>query len=209
MPISTNNKCRLLNIAKVIGILGENLYQSLLCLHTFIECDTISIKYILWQGPKTHSAERYVRRCLLSDWLWVEFEFRRSENTACFHLQVVCSGPLIQMWIICVNDLRFCLWCAKKGDWAWSTLNQHARTANYQSAIWRRSLEAKPSTPAPEDGHGRRRRESGGLCISWMTGLPVPDMILEFISCKCCRVCQMQQYGQRIEVHGWIFIEGV
>jgi len=33
------------------------------------------------------------------------------------------------------------------------SLNQHRQRANCRSAIWRPSLEAKPSIPDPEDGH--------------------------------------------------------
>jgi len=40
-------------------------------------------------------------------------------------------------------------------------------------------------------GKYRKWSDSGGLCISWMTGLPAPDMILEFTSCKCHHVCQL------------------
>jgi len=100
-----------------------------------------------------------------------------------------------------VNDLRFSLWRAKKGfiesgqlPPCEDTLNQHAWRAKYQSAIWRRSLEAKPTIPVPEDGHGWGSTERGGtgrLCIRWMTGLSAPDMILEFTCCKFRHVCQL------------------
>jgi len=41
------------------------------------------------------------------------------------------------------------------------------------------------------DGGSTESGGTGGFCISWMTGLPVPDMILEFTSYKCCHVCQL------------------
>ena len=41
------------------------------------------------------------------------------------------------------------------------------------------------------DGGSTESGGTGGFCISWMTGLPAPDMILEFTSCKCRHVCQL------------------
>ena len=142
------------------------------------------------QGPQTHSAEHAFCQIgcewnLSSDVL---------KNTAC----KLCASRTPD---IDVNDLRFSLWRANKGfiesgqlPPCEDTLNQHAWRANYQSAIWRRSLEAKPTIPARRmamDGGSTESGGTGGFCISWMTGLPVPDMILEFTSYKCCHVCQL------------------
>jgi len=42
--------------------------------------------------------------------------------------------------------------------------------------------------PSPADGHGWRMTE-GQLGISWLTGAPAPDVVLELMSCKCPRRC--------------------
>jgi len=98
-----------------------------------------------------------------------------------------------------VNDLRFSLWRAKNGfiesgqlPPCEDTLNQHA---------WRTSLQYGDEALRPSrlflsrrmamDGRSTESGGTGGFCISWMTGLPVPDMILEFTSYKCCHVCQL------------------
>jgi len=94
-----------------------------------------------------------------------------------------------------VNDMRYQLFKAKRGDIESGQLPPcndclyfHALRANYQSCIWRRSLHNYPSIPSPE-GHGWVLNEEGQLIIQWMKGPPAPDVVLEFMSCKCSRVC--------------------
>jgi len=96
-----------------------------------------------------------------------------------------------------VNELRYQLFRAKNGDVesgqlppCEDCLHMHALRANYQTAIWRRCLENTPSIPNPSDGHGWTDRD-GHLEISWMTGPPAPDVVLEFMSCKCITVCKL------------------
>ncbi|KAG0723024.1 hypothetical protein GWK47_043413 [Chionoecetes opilio] len=55
---------------------------------------------------------------------------------------------------------------------------QHTLRANYQAAIWRRSLENLPDVPAPSAGHGWELDDGGSLKIRWMGGLPAPDVVL-------------------------------
>ncbi|KAG0724037.1 hypothetical protein GWK47_041478 [Chionoecetes opilio] len=67
---------------------------------------------------------------------------------------------------------------------------QHTLRANYQAAIWRRSLENLPDVPAPSAGHGWELGDGGSLKIRWMAGLPAPDVVLNLISCTCRRTCR-------------------
>ena len=55
----------------------------------------------------------------------------------------------------------------------------HIRCANYQSAIWRRCLEAQPFTPTPK-GYGWII-EDGVLSILWMTQARVPKVVLQSV----------------------------
>jgi hypothetical protein len=42
-----------------------------------------------------------------------------------------------------------------------------------------------------KNNHGLTTGQDGKLDILWMTGSPAPQAILEFISCKCSRICQL------------------
>ena len=95
-----------------------------------------------------------------------------------------------------MNDLRFSLWHAKK--W-WLSLVNFLHTLNQHT--WKTSLQYGDETLRPSrlflprrmamDGGSTESGGTSGLCISWMTRLPAPDMILEFTSCKCHHVCQL------------------
>ena len=94
-----------------------------------------------------------------------------------------------------VNELQYQLFRLKRGDIesgqlppCEDTLYLHAQRANYQAAIWRRSLERHPNIPSPE-GHGWLL-EDDQLKIDWMKGPPAPDAVLEFLACKCTKVCR-------------------
>jgi len=96
-----------------------------------------------------------------------------------------------------VNQLRYEMFCAKNGDISSGqlppcsdALRQHAHRANYQAAIWRRSLESSPTVPSPTDGH-RWNLLDRQLEIYWLTGTPAPKVlvVLELMLSRCCRNC--------------------
>jgi len=66
----------------------------------------------------------------------------------------------------------------------------HAMRANYQAAIWRRSLQTHPTVPNPTD-HEWATDDDGKLVIDWMRGLPAPDSMLQLLSCKCAGSCKL------------------
>ena len=95
-----------------------------------------------------------------------------------------------------VNELRYQLFCARKGQVKYSQLPpckdclyMHVLRANYQAAIWRRCLESKPMVPDPK-GCGWTTDDNGNLVIEWMHGSPAPDTVLQMISCKYVRACK-------------------
>ena len=70
-----------------------------------------------------------------------------------------------------VNQLRYQLFCAKRGEVESSQLPpcrdcllMHVERANYQAAIWKRSLHASPVVPSPTE-HGWKDDE-GKLAIT-------------------------------------------
>ena len=96
------------------------------------------------------------------------------------------------------NTIQLCcrLFCAKQGKVdsnqlppCADCLKMHSLRANYQAAIWRRSLQSCPQVPSPV-GHGWVE-EDGNLSIKWMSGEPAPAVLLEFLSCSCARSCKV------------------
>ena len=98
---------------------------------------------------------------------------------------------------VCNAIQLYCrLFCAKQGKVdsnqlppCADCLRMHSLRANYQAAIWRRSLQSCPQVPSPV-GHGWVE-EDGNLSIKWMCGEPAPAVLLEFLSCSCARSCKL------------------
>lgn len=63
------------------------------------------------------------------------------------------------------------------------TLRKHTQRANYQAAIYRRSLESQPDIPPPMS-HGWKI-EGDFFEIDWMSLPPAPVAILELVYCSC------------------------
>ena len=89
-----------------------------------------------------------------------------------------------------VNDARYALFCQKGSESSQllptkDAFSKHTRRANYQAAVWRRALDARPDVPTPH-GHGQILR-SGSLYVDWMDQLPAPEVILELIHCNCIK----------------------
>ena len=86
-----------------------------------------------------------------------------------------------------VNDIRFALFYQKGSESSQlpqtkDALRKHTSKANYQAAIWRRALNARPDVQNPQ-GHGWISM-NGYLYTDWMD-LPAPEAILELIHCNC------------------------
>ena len=89
-----------------------------------------------------------------------------------------------------INDLRYHLFCAKKGEVeshqlppCRDCLVKHAKRANYQAGIWRRCLEQDPQVPSPVTRDQQ-------LVVDWMGAQPAPVAILDLLACNCS-VCIM------------------
>jgi len=62
-------------------------------------------------------------------------------------------------------------------------LHLHAKRANYQVAIWRRSLQNAISAPTPTE-HGWKAGE-GHLDIQWSSIDPAPSSLTQLVKCGC------------------------
>ena len=64
---------------------------------------------------------------------------------------------------------------------------KHTQRANYQAAVWKLALYAKPEIQGP-NGHGWIG-ENGDIRIDWMDQLPAPLLVLEYVSCRYIGNC--------------------
>ena len=85
-----------------------------------------------------------------------------------------------------VNDQRYKLFCSKglqsqQLSPTIDAIRKHIRRANYQTAIWKRSLESHPEIPSFAENGWKIVNEQ--LKIDW-NDLPLaPDALLELLSC--------------------------
>ncbi len=191
----TKARVRMIDITKIAAALGHEVCSALPGLHAWTGCDTISAlasqgKMKGLQIVRTNQIFRNAFVSLGASWNLTQDVFNQIQEFTCLLYSKntkICG----------VNDLRYNMFCARKGDVesgqlppCADTLLQHTLRANYQAAIWRRSLECFPDIPKPSEGHGWELNSEGELIIQWMTGLPAPDVVLSLISCKCARSCR-------------------
>ena len=68
-----------------------------------------------------------------------------------------------------------------------------AQRADYQAAIWKRSLQMEPAAPSPNgigwrwDTHDAHMQ----LAVDWMQGQPTPQAVLDFLACTCYNSCKL------------------
>ena len=65
----------------------------------------------------------------------------------------------------------------------------HLLRANYQAAIWKCCLHARPAVPDPTKCG--LIDDDGKLAIHWMRSPPALDAVLELLACKCVRSCKL------------------
>ena len=114
-----------------------------------------------------------------------------------------------------INDLRYAIFVGKKTTTesqnlppCFNSLKLHIQRANYQAAIWVRSLEQNPNIPSPV-GHGWSCEE-GDLIVNWMDCQPAPDSVLELLACTVFQRMQRQfvfMHDQWIELHRHVQIK--
>lgn len=191
----TATRTKYISISKVSAALGRDVCSSLLGLHAFTGCDTVSAfsgrgKLAALKLLLTHDHFKDAFAKLGEEWQLTDEVLKVLEEFTC-RLYVVHSE-------IChVNEMRYELFRVKDGQVeseqlppCQDCLHLHAARANYQAAIWHRALQADPSVPSPLECKGWSS-DDGELLITWMTGAPAPDAVLEFLSCKCKKSCKL------------------
>ncbi|KAL8604161.1 hypothetical protein ACOMHN_047373 [Nucella lapillus] len=90
------------------------------------------------------------------------------------------------------------MYCAKDGEIeshqlppCKDCLLKHAKRANFQAGLWRRSLSHDPDAPDPTQSGWKVENQNGTevLVVDWMDVRPAPEAVIELLACKCTRAC--------------------
>ena len=184
----TQNRTRFVDISKLALSLGDSVCDSLIGLHAFTGCDTVSA----FASRGKLNALKLMQRDITyqetfsqvgQSWDVQPQLFEKVQQFTC-RMYVAASSTTE------VNDLRYQLFCAKRGEIESNLLPpcrdclfMHLLRANYQAAIWKCCLHAHPTVPDPTKC--RWIDDDGKLAIHWMRSLPAPDAVLELLACKC------------------------
>ena len=191
----TKNRIRYLDISMLASSLRSSVCDALIGLHAVSGCDNIGAfagrgKLIALKQMKSNKTYQEAFSHLGQSWDVSTELFEKLQEITC-HMYIPSTNTSN------VNDLRYQIFCAKRGQVESSQLppckdclSMHVLRANYQAAIWRRSLECQPLVPKPH-GCGWTTDDDGKLAIEWMRGSPAPDAVLQLLSCKCVRSCKM------------------
>ena len=123
------------------------------------------------------------------EWVLSGMLFQSLQEFTC---KLYCSQPETDN----INELRYRLFCARKGNIdsnqfapCVDCLFMPASRANFQAAIWKRSLQGYQGTPTPI-GSGWRE-DCDHFAIDWTSGDPAPTAVLELLSYSCTRSCHL------------------
>ena len=146
-------------ISRLGTILGQDICQALIGVHAFTGCDSVSA----FGGQGKIKALNLINKSHEYRQLFIAFgqEWHVNEHkfqiVQAFTYEMYCAHTNTKL----VNKRRYEMFCVKNGDISSGklppcsdALRQHTHCANYQAAIWRRSLENSPTVRSPTDGHG-------------------------------------------------------
>ena len=189
------NKGKVIDINKIDSGVGISVCQALIGMHAFTGCDTVSA--FAGKGKAkvlkmlTHSKDYQDTFMELGREWDVSLEIMNKLKCFTCHLYAPKTSSTK------VNELRYHLFCAKKGEVeshplppCKDCLVQHALRSNFQAAIWRRCLEQNPSIPIP----GWKNEVEGSdtqLVVHWMTGQPAPQASLDLLACNCAKKSEL------------------
>uniref|UniRef100_UPI00358F5653 uncharacterized protein n=1 Tax=Myxine glutinosa TaxID=7769 RepID=UPI00358F5653 len=159
LKLGSKTRTEYIKIKKAADALGLEKCARLLGLHSFTGCDTVSS--FAGRGKVSalqllsHEEHMTTLQSLGQSWDLSNESIQRLEA-------LTCSLYSARTAINSIIELRFNIFCAKKGEAeSWqlhpcaSSLLKHCKRANYQCAIWKRSLDRNPDIPSP-CGHGWR-----------------------------------------------------
>ena len=184
-----------ISIRKVSGALGQDACHALPVFHACTGCDTASafsgrgklgpLKLLI---NSDNFKERFSK--LGSEWQPTNEFLKILEEFTC--------KLYVRLTDICkVNNIHYELSRMRGGNIdsgqllpCQDSLYLHAARANYQAALWYRSLVPDLQKPSPLDYKGWVLSDEGDLMINWMTGKPAPERVISFLFCKCKKICK-------------------
>ena len=143
----TKTRTRVIDIRKVAGTLGIDVCRALIGIHSFTGCDTVSAfagkgKTNALKLLKTSRNIQNMFSRLGEEWELQPELMNELEVFTC--LLYAPKGSSVKF-----NELRYNLFCAKKGEIeshqlppCRDCLGKHAQRANYQAGIWKRCLSS-------------------------------------------------------------------
>ena len=188
----TQTRTKYVSITSVVGAVGGELCKFLTGMYAFTDCDTVSV--FAWRGKITalrlveqQKSYEEMYKQLRMGWVLSNELFQSLQEFTC---KLYDSQPGTDN----INELRFRIFCAKRGNIDSTQLPpradclfKHASRANFQAAIWNRSLQRCPLTPT-RIGSGWRE-DGDNFAIDWMSGDPASTAVLELLSFSCTWSC--------------------
>lgn len=179
LKCGTKTRRRVVDIRKVAGTVGIDVCRALIGMHAYTGCDTVSafagkgkVKALKLLAGSREYQDTFLK--LGQEWdLSQELTDKLEEFTCSLYAPKTSANK--------INDLRYHLFCAKKGEIeshqlppCKDCLVNHSLRANYQAGIWRRCLELDPKVPSPV-GRGWKMEGEGTeeqLVLHWMHHRP-------------------------------------
>lgn len=196
LKCGNKTRTKIVSIEKVAATLGADPCKGLVGMHAYTGCDSVST--FAGKGKMSSLKLMTSNKQVLEAFMELGNEWSLSQKLMENLEAVTCLIYAANTTLAHVNDLRYNLFCARRGEIeshqlppSRDCLKQHAQRANYQAAIWRRCLQQTPCIPNPV-GHGWKMENVDGreqLVIKWMDGQPVPEAVLDLLSCKCSKAC--------------------
>ena len=190
----TQNRTRFVDISKLALSLGDSVCDSLIGLHACTGCDTVSA----FDSRGNLSALKRMQRDITYQETFSQVGLSLDVQPQLFEKvqQFTCRMYVAASSTTTVNDLRYQLFCAKRGQIESNLLPpcrdclfMHLLRANYQAVIWKCCLYARPIVPDPTKCGCID--DDATLAIHWMRSPPAPDAVLELLPCKCVRSCKL------------------
>ena len=188
----THTVCRRQQTGMVIG--RQHICDSLIGLHDFTGCDTISA----YTSQEKLSALKLMKKDITYQETFSQVGQSCDVQPHIFQKvqQFTCRMYVADSRTTDVKDLRYQLFCVKRGEIESSLLPlcrdclfMHLIRANYQAAIWKCCLPARSTVPNPTKCAWIDNDDK--LAIHWMLSPPAPDAVLELLACKYLRSCKL------------------
>ena len=187
-------KARYVDINKIAHVIGQDVCKALPGLRAFTGCDAVSafagigkvkpLKTLLSKVEYQRMFQQLGEHWLMSEDLLKQLE------------AFVCDIYGAKKSISDVNQCRYAVFCAKKGEVRWNPISSlHAKTActsiageptikqQYGEILYKTTTSHLQLAMAGLDGAQER------LVIDWMSGLPAPRAVIELMSCVCKKAC--------------------